>query len=271
MTRRGILLCGGSGTRLAPLTTAVPKSLLPVANKPMVYYPLTTLMLAGIRELLVITTPQDEQSFRRLLKDGSQWGISIDYATQERPGGIAQAWIVGEQWLEGHPSCLALGDNVLYGAGLGELLRNASANTGATSLAFHVSDPQRYGVVELDAEGNPVSINEKPKVPLSNWAIPGLYFVDEQAPEIASSLKPSARGEVEVTDVLCHYLWQSKLSIERLGRGFAWLDAGTPESLLDASNFISVVEARCGLSIGNPASVAEDNGWLEVAMAGLRA
>lgn len=265
MTRRGLLLCGGSGTRLAPLTTSVPKSLLPVGSKPMVFYPLTTLMLSGIREILVITTPQDEQSFRRLLRDGSQWGITIDYATQAKPEGIAQAWTVAEKWLDGNPSCLALGDNVLYGAGLGDLLRNASANTGATALAFHVSDPQRYGVVELDKDDNPVSIQEKPKEPRSNWAIPGLYFVDEKAPSIASRMKPSPRGELEVTDILVNYLLQGKLGIERLGRGFAWLDAGTPESLLDASNFISVIEKRCSLLIGDPESVAVTNGWLELA------
>lgn len=265
MTRRGILLCGGSGTRLAPLTTAVSKQLLPIHSKPMVYYPLTTLMLSGIREILVIATPQDEQAFRRLLKDGSQWGISIDYATQAKPEGIAQAWLVGEKWLDGHPSCLALGDNVLYGAGLGDLLRNASANTGAIALAFHVSDPKQYGVVELDKDDNPVSIQEKPKEPRSNWAIPGLYFVDETAPSIVAKMKPSPRGELEVTDVLVNYLLQGKLGIERLGRGFAWLDAGSPQSLLDASNFVSVIETRCGLKIGDPESVAQSNGWLELA------
>lgn len=262
--RKGILLCGGSGTRLAPLTTAVSKQLLPIHNKPMVYYPLTTLMLAGIKEILVITIPNDEQVFRRLLKNGSQWGISIDYATQPKPEGIAQAWLVAYLWLDGHPSCLALGDNVLYGAGLGEILRNASSSVlGATALAYHVSDPERYGVVELDSEGNPDSIQEKPKVPRSNWAIPGLYFVDEKAPSIVANLKPSPRGELEVTDVLIHYLLNADLNIERLGRGFAWLDAGTPDSLLDASNFIACLEKRCGLSIGDPASVALANGWIK--------
>lgn len=262
--RRGILLCGGSGTRLAPLTTSVPKSLLPVAAKPMVYYPLSTLMLAGLREILVITTPQDEQAFRRLLGNGSKWGISLDYTTQERPGGIAQAWIIAEEWLADGPSCLALGDNILYGAGLREVLLEAAAiGSGATVFGYHVADPSSYGVAEIDAEGKVLSIEEKPKCPKSNWAIPGLYFVDDYAPDIASRLVPSVRGEVEVTGVLNVYVSRGTLHLRTLSRGFAWLDAGTPDSLLDAGNFIATLERRCGLTIGDPASVAEANGWID--------
>jgi len=265
MTRRGILLCGGSGTRLHPLTRAVPKSLLPVANKPMVYYPLSTLMLAGLRSILVITTPHDAPAFQRLLGDGTQWGISLSYATQPEPAGIAQAWLIAADWLDNAPSCLALGDNLLYGAGLREVLMTASARArGATCFGYHVADPRSYGVATVDpATGLVTSIEEKPATPRSNWAIPGLYFVDQLAVPIAAALTPSPRGELEVTDLLRAYASAGPLHLERLSRGYAWLDAGTHDTLLDAGNFIATIERRCGLTVGDPLAIAQSNGWLD--------
>lgn len=260
---RGILLAGGSGTRLAPLTIAVSKQLLPCYNKPLIYYPLSTLLLAGLREVLVITTPGDEQSFRRLLGSGSQWGCAIDYAVQPRPGGIAQAWLIARDWLGGQPSCLALGDNLLYGAGLGDVLRESAFiadGGGAACLGCHVTDPSRYGVAEVGPDGVVTSLEEKPATPCSNLAVPGLYFVDGEAPAVASRLAPSSRGELEVVDVLRAYL--PRLRLTTLSRGFAWLDCGTPEALLDAGNFVATLERRCGLPIGDPLSVAIANGWV---------
>lgn len=259
---KGILLVGGSGSRLAPITIAIPKSLLPVWNKPMVYYALSSILQAGIREVLVISTPQDRPAFSRLLGDGSQFGCSFTYAIQERAEGIAQAWTIARDWLDGHSSCLALGDNILYGDGIGDLLSEAAHSPGACIFGYHVANPTAYGVVEVSKGGNVAGIEEKPQNPKSNLAIPGIYFVDERAPEIVSILKPSPRGEFEVTDLLKSYL-PSDLRMIRIRRGFAWLDAGTPDSLLDASNFIATLERRCGLPIGDPYGIARDRGWIK--------
>ncbi len=263
-TRKGIILAGGSGTRLYPLTQAISKQLLPVYDKPMIYYPLSVLMLAGIREVLVINTPHEQALFKALLGDGSQWGMNIQYAVQPSPDGLAQAYLIGRDFVDGKPSCLVLGDNIFYGHGFTEQLRRADARAdGATVFGYWVSDPERYGVADFDAEGRVVGLEEKPAKPRSNYAVTGLYFYDGQASEYAASLKPSPRGELEITDLNRCYLDAGKLHLEQLGRGHAWLDTGTHQSLLEASNFIETIEARQGLRVSCPEEIAFGNGWID--------
>jgi glucose-1-phosphate thymidylyltransferase len=261
--RKGIILAGGSGTRLHPATLAISKQLLPVYDKPMVYYPLSTLMLAGIQDILVISTPQDTPRFQALLGDGSQWGLNLSYCVQPSPDGLAQAFILGKQHVGNSPSALVLGDNIYYGHNFQQLLHNADARTdGASVFAYHVHDPERYGVVDFDAEQRALSIEEKPAQPKSNYAVTGLYFYDEQVCDIAASIQPSPRGELEITDVNARYLQQGQLSVEIMGRGYAWLDTGTHDSLLEAGQFIATLEKRQGLKVACLEEIAYRSGWI---------
>jgi glucose-1-phosphate thymidylyltransferase len=270
--RRGIILAGGSGTRLYPLTIGLSKQLLPVYDKPMIYYPLTVLMLAGLREIVVITTPQDQNQFRRALGDGSQWGLSLDYIAQPSPEGLAQAYLLAEDFLEGAPSAMVLGDNIFFGHGLPDLMAEADAQErGGTVFGYHVADPERYGVVAFGPDGQVLEIIEKPLVPPSNYAVTGLYFLDGTAPERARSVNPSPRGELEITTLLESYLDEGLLTVKTMGRGYAWLDTGTHGSLLDAGNFVRTLEQRQGLQTGSPDEVAWRQGWISAEKLAARA
>ena len=266
MQRKGIILAGGSGTRLYPITQGISKQLLPVYDKPMIYYPLSVLMLAGIREVLIINTPHEQALFKSLLGDGSQWGMKFEYAVQPSPDGLAQAFTIGSEFLDGAPSCLVLGDNIFHGPGLTAMLKRADArHDGATVFGYWVQDPERYGVAEFDADGRVVGLEEKPQNPRSNYAVTGLYFYDGRAPELAANLKPSPRGELEITDLNKIYLQEGALHLEQLGRGYAWLDTGTHQSLLEAANYIETIEARQGLRVCCPEEIAFMSGWIDAA------
>ena len=266
MNRKGIILAGGSGTRLHPLTRAVSKQLLPVYDKPMIYYPLSVLMLTGVQEIVLITTPHDQEQFKRLLGDGSQWGVSFTYIIQPSPDGLAQAYLLAEDFLAGAPSVMVLGDNIFYGDGMQDLLTSADAETsGGSVFGYRVADPERYGVVDFDDQGRAVSIEEKPTAPKSRYAVTGLYFLDSEAPNRARAVKPSPRGELEIVTLLESYLDEGRLNVERMGRGYAWLDTGTHDSLIEAAEFVRTIERRQGLKIGCPEEIAFENGWIGAA------